>query len=225
MVLELEKRFSTNKDEIETIVKKTLNTHHLDISQFIIENLSIHLTLCVLREINGTYIPTSDSQVSHLKTHEYYQYSKEIIKAINEHYQIELDKDQIAVTTMYLADINLLDIDFDYEFDLSDEYDIKTVIYEAVDEIKKQMGIDLHEYPEFYRGITLHFYPALERLRSNTQLINNPLKDQIKAQNQLEYQCALIFNSVVEKYYHQSFNEHELAYIAVHFGTISLHQA
>ena len=67
--------------------------------------------------------------------------------------------------------------------------------------------------------VQLHFYPALDRLQNNHQLTNNPLKDKIQAQFQLEYKCAEIFNDIVNEHYHKRFNEHELAYIALHFGT------
>ena len=67
--------------------------------------------------------------------------------------------------------------------------------------------------------MTLHFYPALDRLQNNRQQTDNPLKDKIQAQFQLEYKCAEIFNDIVEQHYHKRFNEHELAYIALHFGT------
>lgn len=219
MVIQLEERFQNRKSEIEKIVNDIINHHQLQISQFIIENLTIHLTLCVLRVQNGTYIPTSISQISQLQKNKYYQIAKEIIHSLEDKYQIQLHKDQIAYTTMYLDNIHLLDMDIDFEYDVFDE-NMGDVINETVDEIYKQLNVDLKEYPEFYKGITLHFFPALERLQNDQQLINNPLKDQIKLQNIREYQCALIFNSVVEKYYHLSFNEHELAYIAVHFATV-----
>ncbi|WP_418553860.1 PRD domain-containing protein [Longibaculum muris] len=119
---------------------------------------------------------------------------------------------------MYLANINLLDIDFNCEFDLCDD-EMEEVINETIERIQNQLKIDLKENNEFYTGITLHFYPALDRLQNNQQLTNNPLKDQVQSQHETEFKCAEIFNSVVEEHYHKSFNEHELAYIALHFGT------
>ena len=60
------------------------------------------------------------------------------------------------------------------------------------------------------------FIPSIQKIQ---QLTNNPLKDQVQSQHETEFKCAEIFNSVVEEHYHKSFNEHELAYIALHFGT------
>lgn len=110
MVIELDSQYEKRKQEIEKIVKNVIEKHNIEISQTAFDNLIIHLSLCISRELNGTYIPTSESQINHLK-------------------------------------------------------------------------------------------------------------DQIQSQHETEFECAKIFNSIVEEHYKKSFNEHELAYIALHFGT------
>ncbi|MEG0275861.1 MAG: PRD domain-containing protein [Coprobacillus sp.] len=218
MVIELDSQFDKRKHIIEKIVKDFIQKNHIEISQTSIDNLVIHLSLCVARELNGTYIPTSESQIDHLKEHEYYSKATEIIMALNKEFDIEIDKNQTSYTTMYLANINLLDIDFNCNFDLCDE-DMEEVINETIVSIKEELDLDLRKNKEFYTGMTLHFYPALERLQNDQQLTDNPLKDQIQSQHQAEFACALILNKIVEKHYGKAFNEHELAYIALHFGT------
>ena len=133
-------------------------------------------------------------------------------------YHVEIDENQVQYVTMYLANINLLDIDFNCEFDLCDD-ETEDIINETINRIQNDLQLDLRKNKEFYTGMTLHFYPALDRLQNNRQLTDNPLKDKIQAQFQLEYKCAEIFNNIVEQHYHKRFNEHELAYIALHFGT------
>ena len=218
MVIELDSLYDKRKSQIENIVKRVINEHHIELSQTIIDNVVIHLSLCLSREINGTYIPTSESQINHLKEHEYYGVSKEILYELEKEFDVSINKSQINYITMYLANMDLLDIDFNFEFDLDDDI-LENIISESTKLIKERLNIDLRNNTEFYTGITLHFYPALERLKSDNQLNDNPLKDYIQAQYETEFECALIFNEVVEKYYEKAFNEHELAYIALHFGT------
>jgi len=219
MVIELDSQFDKRKETILNIVRTIINKHCISLSDVIIENLTIHLCLCVSRELNGSYIPTSESQINQLKEHEYYKIAKEIINALEKEYDVKIDNNQISYTTMYLANMNLLDIDFHCEFDLCDDQ-MEDVIDETIISIKEQFDINLKTNKAFYTGLTLHFYPALERLQNDEQLTNNPLKDVVQTQHQIEYQCALIFNKIVEKHYQKSFNEHELAYIALHFGTV-----
>ena len=218
MVIELDSQYEKRKQEIEKIVKNVIEKHNIEISQTAFDNLIIHLSLCISRELNGTYIPTSESQINHLKEHEYYPAAVQIIEILEKEFDVTIDQNQISYTTMYLANINLLDIDFNCEFDLCDD-EMEEVINETIVKIKEILNLDLRKNKEFYTGMTLHFYPALDRLQNNQQLTNNPLKDQIQSQHETEFECAKIFNSIVEEHYKKSFNEHELAYIALHFGT------
>lgn len=218
MVIELDTQYEKRKQKIEMIVKEYIGKYNINISQTIIDNLVIHLSLCICRELNGSYIATSESQINHLKEHAYYQASEDIISDLEKEFDVDIDENQISYTTMYLANINLLDIDFNCEFDLCDD-EMEDIINETVTEIKKQLHLDLRQNKEFYTGITLHFFPALDRLQNDQQLTNNPLKNQIMLENEKEFECAKIFNEVVKKHYNKSFNEHELAYIALHFGT------
>lgn len=218
MVIELDSQYENRKEIIEKIVKEIIQKQHIEMSKVSFDNMIIHLSLCLSREINGTYIPTSESQINHLKNHEYYEVSKQIIEQLNHQFHIEIDENQVQYVTMYLADINLLDIDFNCEFDLCDD-EMEDIIDETIDRIQKDLQLDLRKNKEFYTGMTLHFYPALDRLQNNHQLTDNPLKDKIQAQFHLEYKCAQIFNDIVEQHYNKRFNEHELAYIALHFGT------
>lgn len=218
MVIEVNTQFDMKKNDIKKIVKNTIKDNHINVSQTNIDNLVIHLTLCVSRELNGTYILTSESQLNHLKEHEYYPIAKKIINIIEDKYHVSIDSNQISYVTMYLANINLLDIDFNCSFDFFDDV-MELVITETLKRIKEKLNLDLKKNDEFYSGMILHFYPALERLQNNKQLTDNPLKDLIQAQHEIEFKCAQIFNEVVNENYGKSFNDHELAYIALHFGT------
>ena len=218
MVIELDSQFDLRKNDIEKLVKGIIDKNNISISQNTFDNLIIHLSLCISRELNGSYIPTSESQIHQLKKHEYYPVAKQIIEVLEQRYNVSIDKNQVNYTTMYLANMNLLDIDFNCEFDLLDD-DMEEIINETIQSIRDQLHLDLRKNKEFYTGMTLHFYPALDRLKNDKQLTDNPLKDQIQTQHATEFKCARIFNKIVEKHYNKSFNEHELAYIALHFGT------
>lgn len=163
MVIELDSQYENRKEVIEGIVKKIIEEHHIEISEVSFDNLIIHLSLCLSREINGTYIPTSESQINHLKNHEYYQVSKQIVNELDQQFHVEIDGNQVQYVTMYLANINLLDIDFNCEFDLCDD-ETEDIINETINRIQNDLQLDLRKNKEFYTGMTLHFYPALDRL-------------------------------------------------------------
>ena len=218
MTIKLNIQFEKLKQSVKNTIENVVNENHLELSTTTLENLVIHLSLCVSRELNGSYIATSESQSYNAMSHEFHIYSQEIIHRLEDKFDITIDPNQVNYVTMYLAGLNLLDMDFNTEFDLCD-HELTSIIDESLGQIKDELHLDLKGNHEFYDRMTLHFYPALDRLQYDRQLTTNPLTDKIQTQYTKEYQCATIFNDVVEKYYHKSFNEHELAYIALHFGT------
>ncbi len=218
MVIQLNFEYEKIQQIIERILTENITKNNIEIAQATFDNLVIHLSLCVSREMNGSYIATSESQIHNLSEHAYFSVSKAIIEQLEKEFNLTIDTNQVYYTTMYLANINLLDIDFNIEFDMFDDT-METIMHETIIAIKETLNLDLKANEDFYRGMTFHFYPALERLQNNQQLTNNPLMDEIKHENETEFACAKAFNTVVERHYNKTFNEHELAYIALHFGT------
>lgn len=218
IIMELDSQFLRQKKQIEKIVEETIQKNNIVLNETTFKNLVIHLFLSVIRQLNGSYIYTSESQMNSLKENEYYEIATQLIHQIENEFHISLDETQISYATMYLANIQLLDIDFNCQFDFIDD-DIETIINKTLILIKNELGIDMKKNKDFYTGMTLHFLPAIERLKNNEQLMDNPLMDYIQTNHQKAYQCSMIFNRVVKNHYNKSFNEHELAYIALHFGT------
>jgi transcriptional antiterminator len=221
MALELESTFENYKSKALEILNKNLKEDKIEVSETVKDNLCLHLALHITRELSGTYIPTSISQLKQLKQHEFYNPAKRIVTEMADYYHIKAHRSEIYYVTMYLAQMNLFDMDFNCEFDIYDD-DVENTIIETANKIKDELNIDITTNEYFYKGITLHFFPAIERLKNDDQLTDNPLVSKINKENELAFKCASIFNEVVQKNYGKSFNEHELAYITLHFGTTFL---
>ena len=101
MVIELNRTFDKRKSEIENTVKEFIKKYNIDLSQTIIDNIVIHLSLCVSREINGSYIHTSESQIHHLKHHEYYIVAKEIILSLEDKFEVSIDKSNLLYYNVF----------------------------------------------------------------------------------------------------------------------------
>lgn len=214
----IEKEFELLKEKILNKITSYVEEYRLDTNSSSIENLAIHLALSISRQYSGNYIYYSESQLIQCKDLNTYPIAKILLEDLAQEFEIEASQIDIYYTSMYLANLSLLDLDFQSSFDLVDE-DIETIMNETLDEIQKKLGYNLKQKTNFYKGITLHFYPAIERLKANKQLDSNPLVENETLSEDKEYQCALILNNIVEKHYHKRFNIHELGYITLHFGT------
>lgn len=217
MVIELEEQYKKLKDEVYHTVAQFSQQYKLETPDTVIYNLAIHLSLSIAREITGSYIDTSNSQLEACKELNTYPIAQEIIKVLNEEYKIDLPESDTCYTAMYLANKSLLDLDFNCEFDIVDD-EIENIMNETLDAIKDQLGYDLRENENFVKGMSLHFYPAIERLENNKQLDNNPMVKEISSYEE-PLKCAHILNDIVTKHYNKSFNDNELSYITLHFGT------
>lgn len=213
----LEKKLEHIKTHVTKVVNDYANKNHLTVSEEIINNLSVHLSLSITRALSDNYIHTSHSQLEQCKNLYTYPIAKEIINDLCKHYEIELSESDLYNTAMYLADMTILDLGFDAEFDIVDQ-EIENIMDETLDTIRIKLGYNLRENEKFVRGMSLHFYPAIDRLEEDRQITDNPLMQTVQKYKK-SYECAHIMNDIVKRHFNKSFNSYELSYIAIHFQT------
>ena len=109
---------------------------------------------------------------------------------------VKISEDDICYCAMYLSNMTLLDLDFFSECDIIDQ-ETESITLEAVQEINNRLGLNLKKNDDFYQGLSMHFYPAIQRLKNDEQLHDNVLTDKIKTENETEYKCAMILSDVV----------------------------
>lgn len=218
MGIELDKAFEERQQKVLDKIDKYCGLYNIHMSDTVKSNLVIHLTLSITRQLSNNYISTSQSQLEQCKQLETYPAARLLVKELAADFNVIMHHIDYYYAAMYFADMSLLDLDFDSDIDVFTE-DKEEIMEETISEINSQLGINLRQNTDFYNNMTLHFYPALERLENNEQLDSNPLAESIKLENQIEYKCAEIMNAVVNKHYNKSFNECELSYITLHFGT------
>lgn len=138
MVIELEEKFKLRKAEIFATIKKYVTEANMDISDTVIDNLSIHLALSITRELSGSYIEMSSSQIEQLKQANTYQISQLIVYDLSKKYDVKISEDDICYCAMYLSNMTLLDLDFFSECDIIDQ-ETESITLEAVQEINNRL--------------------------------------------------------------------------------------
>ena len=116
---------------------------------------------------------------------------------------------------MHLSKNQKLDLEVNSGFDLLDNKVFK-IINEAMTLIYQEYHKDFRKDDKLLIAIGLHLEPAIERL-SQGQTIENPLKDKIIERHNEEYNYSRILNNVINHETNLSFNDDELAFIALHF--------
>ena len=213
--------FNTNTDFDQTkvlitnIIKNTADDYDLFLSENSINNLSVHLTIAIIRIKSNNYIPMSNSQIASYKQDHSYQYAKMLCDRLAREFEIDFPEAEISLVSMYLSKNQKLDLEINSGFDLLDDQVFK-ILRETMYTIYQDYHKDFRNDDKLFVAIGLHLEPALERL-ANGQLVENPLKEKIIERHQEEFNYSKILNDVVRHDLNLSFDDDELAFIALHF--------
>ena len=213
--------FNTNTDFDQTkvlitnIIKNTADDYDLFLSENSINNLSVHLTIAIIRIKSNNYIPMSNSQIASYKQDHRYPYAKMLCDRLAREFEIDFPEAEISLVSMYLSKNQKLDLEINSGFDLLDDQVFK-ILRETMYTIYQDYHKDFRNDDKLFVAIGLHLEPALERL-ANGQLVENPLKEKIIERHQEEFNYSKILNDVVRHDLNLSFDDDELAFIALHF--------
>lgn len=207
--------FEQTKSRVTTIINNALGDYEDFLSETSINNLAVHLSIAIIRIRSNNYIPLSNSQINSYKQDHCYPYARLICERIDQEFQIEFPEAEVSLVSMHLSKNKKLDLEINTGFDLIDEQ-ILDILKVAVNDIYEQYQIDFSQDDKLFIALGLHLEAALERLNKNQQ-VENPLKDKIIERHEKEFNLSKVINNVVEKSFHLSFDDDELAFIALHF--------
>ena len=211
--------FNQIKTTITDIIKQTANEFDLVLSNNSISNLTIHLSIAIVRIKSDNYIPLSNCQIASYKQDPSYPYAKELCQRITNEFNIVFPESEISIVTMYLSKNQKLDLEINSGFDLLDD-NVFEILNDTMSSIYQNYHKDFRNDDKLLVAIGLHLEPALERL-SNSLTVENPLKDKIIDRHKEEYNYSKILNDYVKEKTNLSFNDDELAFITLHFVVAS----
>lgn len=200
---------------ITNIIKNTIDDYDLMLSENAINNLSVHLSIAIVRIQSNSYIPLSNSQIVSYKQEYSYPYAKMICDRLEAEFEISFPEAEISLVSMYLSKNQKLDFEINSGLDLLEE-NVYQILNQTMKKIYDQYHQDYRLDDKLIVAIGLHLEPALERLAKG-ELVENPLKDKIIERHPTEFNYSLILNQVIKQNLDLEFNDDELAFIALHF--------
>lgn len=179
-----------------------------------LKNLSVHLSITIIRLKSDNYIPLSPSLTKSYKKQKYYDTAKNICGCLAKEFNVEFPDGEVSLVSLYLSQNKLLDEEIFSGIDLLDD-EIYDLVKETSVLIRDNYHLDLTNNEKFIVNVGLHLTPAIERLKSDTQ-ITNPLLDKIKASHQKEFEMAKQVNTICRNKYNKEFSDDEVSYITLH---------
>lgn len=181
-------------------------------------NLITHIAIMIKRiqlEKN-TYVP--EIGMEYLDKSKEYDIAKKITDKIQKKYNLIVPKEEISYIALHLLGAKVIKSNGEVEDTDFKNDGLYLVAKTMTDEIEKIYNVSLNDKKEkIIEGLVIHLRPTIYRIKFNLKLIN-PLFEEIKHNYGDLFLNTKYVIRYLENYINSSVNEHEVSYIALHFG-------
>ena len=200
-------------ETIFIIVLENCREYDIQLSDFVLQNLVLHIALAIKRNEKGF---TIDDMAVNTEI----DYSKElfvaqkIISKIEELMAIKFSKYEVNYVALHLkSKSNNTQIQ-----DLQNGIDVSlhNQIVSTLKQMQEQNELNFSMDQQLIKGIEVHFEPLLTRLKLNIQL-KNPLVDEIKEKYSDVFDLTKKYFTQLPLLQNYVIDDNEIAYIALHF--------
>lgn len=205
-------KMNENQMKIRDLLYETMQEADFKLTDIGFQNLIIHISIALIR-INDQKPESDLSSYAELKDKKEYYIAQQLAKAIEDSFQVELPELEIFYITIHL--LGKKTMQYSNSFIISEE--VEQLLQEIFKEINLSYSIDLSSDFELYTLLALHFQPMMNRLQYGLS-IQNPLLEQIKKENSIAFEIAILAANVIHKYHDVTIDEAEIGYLALHFA-------
>lgn len=199
---------------IKNLLYDTISKYTFKLTDFGFQNLSVHILIAVSRIMGKSYVddPALSFPLNHDQTET--KIALDLAQGLNDYFGILLPNSEVHYMTIHLMGKQALQSNTN-QLLINDET-LKMVDC-ILDEISRVYNIDFKSDIELYSMLTFHLQPLINRLRYGLKL-SNPLKDQIKKDNPLAFEIAVLAGNILTKHIGNPMTESEISYLALHFA-------
>ena len=195
-------------DTLTIIILDECREANIKLSDVMIQNIVLHLSLSIKRLQSGLSIQNLDLPLSTDSTLEY-QVSKRIIARIESIIGFHFPKEEQMYLTLHLmSKSNLIQNNLDEELGGS--------LANLLAKIQQETGYPFWHDEQLKNGLIQHLKPMLVRLQQNIKL-ENPLIDEIKNQYAEVFRLVKHYFNQLPNLNNYDVNDDEWGYLALHF--------
>ena len=195
-------------DTLTIIILDECREANIKLSDVMIQNIVLHLSLSIKRLQSGLSIQNLDLPLSTDSTLEY-QVAKRIIARIESIIGFHFPKEEQMYLTLHLmSKSNLIQSNLDEELGCS--------LANLLTKIQQETGYPFWHDEQLKNGLIQHLKPMLVRLQQNIKL-ENPLIDEIKNQYAEVFRLVKHYFNQLPNLNNYDVNDDEWGYLALHF--------
>ena len=201
-------------EEITIIVLDECREAGLRLSDYVIQNLVLHIALAIKRIKDGFKLSIAEVDKS-IETRKEFLVGKRILKRIAYSNNIEFPSEEAYYIALHLTVKSTVKSEDDTS--ISDEKEkIHDELVEILEKIENEKGYKFKKDKHLINGILTHFYPLIMRLKYNLT-IENPLLNEIKEKYYEVFDLTKEYLSNMTIFKGYEVSESEWAYICLHF--------
>ena len=199
--------------KLEKLILEVLEKRRLRLTDTALQNLLIHVAIAMRRALAGHAMAYAVSQTRQLEQTPELSVARLLLEEI---YQ-RLGVDLAAGEMYYLAQHLIASKKFFNEIAPPEAQHLSNLFDEIAARVEEAVGIDFSGDANLRRWLSLHLEVALPRMRFHMNIRNEVLAV-VKSEYPLAFQIAVIASRVIEEKEGVRVSEHEIGYIAIHFG-------
>ena len=199
-------------DRLHAILHTTFERFGYYINDFAYTNLSLHLIIILNRISNGNVL------IAHATaSHTLHEVSIAVIEQLQACFQLTINaSERDAIDELIMMNLCLCQAKNEHELIPIVGKESCQIALSVISALNRQYHLNLNQ-SALLLPLALHFKNLFSRFENNTSL-KNPLLDTIRTSCPILFDCAVFVADYLEKEYHVSITEDEIAYIAMHIG-------
>lgn len=198
--------------ELKMVLKKTLESNHLTITQVLFDSLMDHLRVLLYRVSIKNYVSTQ-STPQPLNV-EYVQMASTLVQWIRQRFQLVIPMEEVDYLASQIAGKTSVQW-----IDECEKEELLQLIDELLLLIDEEFVTKFSLDDQLKEALLMHMYPLISRM-THHMLLNNPLVDEVSSRYANVFLIALRFYELWQKQYDKPFDlsRDEIGYLALHFA-------
>ncbi|EZX21730.1 BglG family transcription antiterminator [Mammaliicoccus sciuri] len=197
-----------NMEELAIIVVDETRESKVYLSDYILQNLVLHLGLMIRRLLDGHCLKTIASNEEVLTENEL-SVARKILNRVERIYQISFPEEEAKYISLHIMSKGSKQQESDEESDLSHR------VSQILGIIEADFGFPMSSDSQLLYGLVTHLQPLIKRIRNNIHL-ENPILNDIKSQNEASLTMTKNYFGELEELKDQDVSEGEWAYLTLH---------
>lgn len=197
-----------NMEELAIIVVDETRESKVYLSDYILQNLVLHLGLMIRRLLDGYSLKTITSNEEVLTDNELLV-ARKILNRVERIYKISFPEEEAKYISLHIMTKGSQIQNQDSQSDLSRR------VSKILNKIEKDLGFPMSTDSQLLYGLVTHLEPLIKRVQNKIHL-ENPILNDIKAQNESSLTMTKTYFGELEELKNQEVSDGEWAYLTLH---------